>query len=149
MQAVEPAAPAPALHPGLDDSVQAFIKLKELQPQQQELQAALERDGNLGEDDQEALEFLSDEIQRLMEVLRQHGFNFPECGLSQLCCSRHARCSCWQHAGAEHRVCTYLRSVVRVRCVQRHQARGRRAAAGQAGGGRRAVPGLAVARRHE
>ena len=73
------AEPAAALQPGLDDSVQAFIKLKELQPQQQELQARLEREGRLGEDDEEALEFLSDEIQRLMDVLREHGFNFPEC----------------------------------------------------------------------
>ena len=61
--------------------MQAFIKLKELQPQQQELQAKLDRESKLSDDDEEALEFITDEIQRLLEVLHQHGFHFPECAL--------------------------------------------------------------------
>lgn len=62
----------------IDESVQAFIKLKELQPQQQALQARLDKEG-LDEEDQECLEFINDEIQRLLDILHQHGFNFPEC----------------------------------------------------------------------
>ena len=69
------------MSPGLDDSVRAFIKLKELQPQQQALLAQLEKGGTLSEDDQECLDFITDEIHRLLEELQEHGFSFPECAL--------------------------------------------------------------------
>lgn len=67
------------MNPGLDESIQAFIKLKELQPQQQVLQQKLDKEGALDEDDHECFDFINDEIHRLLEVLQEHGFNFPEC----------------------------------------------------------------------
>jgi hypothetical protein len=81
-EGVGPASPTATLRKGLDESVEGFIKLKELQPQQQALQAILDRDGKLSEDDQEALDFINDEIGRLIEILHKHGFNFPQCDSS-------------------------------------------------------------------
>ena len=75
-------AAAPAEH--IDDSVRAFMKLKELQPQQAALLAQLDKAGELSDDDQECLDFITDEIQRLMEELQEHGFSFPECASSCL-----------------------------------------------------------------
>lgn len=87
------------MNAGLDDSVHAFIKLKELQPQQQALQAKLDKEGSLDEDDQECLEFINDEIQRLLEVLQEHGFSFPECAPSLRAVTAILRCTlyrlCW------------------------------------------------------
>jgi hypothetical protein len=74
-----PVKSAVSMNPGLDESIQAFIKLKELQPQQQALQQKLDTKGSLDEDDHECFDFINDEIHRLLEVLHEHGFNFPEC----------------------------------------------------------------------
>lgn len=65
--------------PTVDESVETFAKLKRVQPKQQELQRRLEADGALDEDDAEALDYLNDEVQSLLEVLQQHGFNIPGC----------------------------------------------------------------------
>ena len=78
------AAAAVAAPEHLDGSVRAFIKLKELQPQQAALLAQLEKAGELSEDDQECLDFITDEIQRLMDELHEFGFSFPECALCYL-----------------------------------------------------------------
>lgn len=65
--------------PTLDDSVEAFMKLRDLQPQQQELQRSLDEDGGLNDEDAECLDFINDEIARLLDILQKHGFHFPEC----------------------------------------------------------------------
>lgn len=64
--------------PTLDDSVEAFMKLRDLQPQQQELQRSLDEDGGLNDEDAECLDFVNDEIARLLDILQKHGFHFPE-----------------------------------------------------------------------
>lgn len=63
--------------PTVDESVETFAKLKRVQPKQQELQRRLEAEGTLDEDDAEALDYLNDEVQSLLEILQQHGFNIP------------------------------------------------------------------------
>ena len=65
--------------PTVDESVETFAKLKRVQPKQQELQRRLEADGALDEDDAEALDYLNDEVQSLLDILQQHGFNIPGC----------------------------------------------------------------------
>lgn len=79
--------------PTLDDSVEAFMKLRDLQPQQQELQRRLDEDGGLDDDDAECLDFINDEIARLLDVLQTHGFHFPEYvstdNLALIICNRH------------------------------------------------------------
>lgn len=65
--------------PTVDESVETFAKLKRVQPKQQELQRRLEQVGTLDEDDAEALDYLNDEVQSLLEILQQHGFNIPGC----------------------------------------------------------------------
>lgn len=65
--------------PTVDESVETFAKLKRVQSKQQELQRRLEADGALDEDDAEALDYLNDEVQSLLEILQQHGFNIPGC----------------------------------------------------------------------
>ena len=65
--------------PTVDESVETFAKLKRIQPRQQELQKQLDAEGKLDEDDAEALEYLNDEVQSLLEILQQHGFNIPGC----------------------------------------------------------------------
>lgn len=63
--------------PTVDESVETFAKLKRVQPRQQELQKQLDNEGKLDEDDAETLEYLNDEVQSLLEILQQHGFNIP------------------------------------------------------------------------
>lgn len=65
--------------PTVDESVETFAKLKRVQPKQQELQRRLEAEGKLDEDDAEALDYLNDEVQSLLEILQRHGFNIPGC----------------------------------------------------------------------
>ena len=69
--------------------MRAFMKLKELQPQQAALLAQLDKAGELSDDDQECLDFITDEIQRLMEELQEHGFSFPECAANASVCTLH------------------------------------------------------------
>jgi hypothetical protein len=69
----------------VDESVEAFAKLKKLCPLQNELQRKLEAEGLRGEEAEE-LEYLNDEIQSLLERLQQFGFNMPGC--ARLCAHR-------------------------------------------------------------
>ena len=75
----------------LDEAAEAFIKLRQLQPKQQALQAKLDQAGSLDEDSQEELDFIADEISRLIEVLQAHGFQLPECAASM--CARTSSCA--------------------------------------------------------
>lgn len=54
------------------------MKLRNLQPQQQELQRRLDENGGLNDEDAECLDFINDEIARLLDILQKHGFHFPE-----------------------------------------------------------------------
>jgi hypothetical protein len=97
------------------------MKLRDLQPQQQELQRRLEEDGKLSEEDEECLDYLQDEIQRLLDILQQHGFVFPECAspFFELClfCVVAAWPSVFQMHRGRVRSRIVIRSLFKVPCM--------------------------------
>jgi hypothetical protein len=61
----------------MDESVEAFTKLKRYQPRLQQLQNRREEQGTLDAKEEEEYEFLADEVQSLVEIMQQCGFNMP------------------------------------------------------------------------
>jgi hypothetical protein len=89
-----PPAVASPRSPGLDASVDAFKRLCELNPKQRALTAQLDR-GTISDADHEELDFLTDEIERLIEILEKHGFPVPGC--ARLTCAAVLLCiRCWR-----------------------------------------------------